>query len=245
MTLYIYAFIYTYIYIYTSIHIYTYIYIYIYACVCVPARTSLLYIYVRTCLNHRASMWVHARWWFVEHARIRARTQNIYAEHDELIVRICEFVCGDELNMFYTYEWVVSRTHEWVSSLTYERSMFRTCHGCSCDSKEACLIRMSHVAYEWVTSHTEKSRLMRMSHVSYEWVTSHMDESCLTCANESWITCLIRTRLVALEWVAPYSMKARVIRMSHGSYAWVMSHMCTWVMSHTNESWCIRMSYVA
>jgi len=41
--------------------------------------------------------------------------------------------------------------------------------------EDACI---SHVPYEWVMSHMNKSCPIWISHVPYEWVMSHMNESC-------------------------------------------------------------------
>jgi len=39
-------------------------------------------------------------------------------------------------------------------------------------------IRMSHVTYKWVMSHTNESCHIWMSYVTYTWVMSHTNESC-------------------------------------------------------------------
>jgi len=91
---------------------------------------------------------------------------------------------------------------------------------------------MSHVAYEWVMSHTKQSclhinesRLIWMSHVShksvlspYEPVPSHMNES----------------RLIWISHVSKW--------LSHVAYEWVTSHIKQPCL-HMNESRLISISH--
>jgi len=149
---------------------------------------------------------------------------------------------------------------------------YECCTTCSILMNESCLIRMSHVSYEWVMSHMNESCLIWMSHVSYqsvmspprqiekggsakilhilvctyEWVMSHTNESCLIWMSH-----------VSYEWDMTHMNESCLIWMSHVSYQWVMSHTnesCLipmshvsykWVMSHTNESCLIQMSHVS
>jgi len=59
-----------------------------------------------------------------------------------------------------------------------------------------------------------------LSHVSYEWVTSHMNESRLI-----WKSCLICLGYISYAWLMSHMNESCHIRMSHVSYEWVMSHM--------------------
>jgi len=71
----------------------------------------------------------------------------------------------------------------WVSHTWY---VWDTSHGSHIASAyqlfvsytdKPCLIRMSHVSFEWVMFHMNESCLIRMSHVSFEWVMSHINRS--------------------------------------------------------------------
>ena len=109
-------------------------------------------------------------------------------------------------------------------------------------AKELYHIWMSHVACEWVMSHTNESCHIRMRHVTYAWVVSYM--------NESWHIYLYKkmsrrgTRhmerrllwVITYEWVMSHMNGSCHIWMGHVTYEWVMSHM--------NESCHIWMSHV-
>jgi len=96
-------------------------------------------------------------------------------------------------------------------------------------------------------SHMNESCLIRMSHVSYEWVMSHMNESCLI-----WMS-RVSQRNISIRT----SSRTCHTWMSHVSQDWVMSHInesCPTKkhqhanvishMSHVHESWHIWMSHV-
>ena len=89
--------------------------------------------------------------------------------------------------------------------------------------KKSCHIWMSHVAYEWVMSHTNESCRIWISHVIYEWVMLY------TSAEEVKSQDLHdMTDSYAYEWV----MSPEVM-----SHTWLI-HVNTSVMSHI---WLIHM----
>jgi len=83
---------------------------------------------------------------------------------------------------------------------------------------EPCLIRMSHVSYEWFMSHMNESCctcVIWMSHVSYEWFMSHTNEPCF-----------IWTIHVSYEWAMFHMNELCLIWMSHLIWINNVTHKC-------------------
>jgi len=94
---------------------------------------------------------------------------------------------------------------------------------------------MSHVTYEWVTSHVNESCHVWMGHVTHDWVMSH------TYINS-------QVRLECWDYNGMSHMNESCW-MSHVTHEWVMllwiSHFAfEWVTSRVNESCHTCMSYV-
>jgi len=104
---------------------------------------------------------------------------------------------------------------------------------------------MSHVTYEWVTSHMNESRHIWTSYVAYECVVS---PACIFLYRHTW-------RAMTHPCLS-YSNVSRHIWMSHVTYEWVTSHMnesrhiwmshviSEWVTSYLNKSRHIWMCHV-
>jgi len=98
------------------------------------------------------------------------------------------------------------------------------------------IIHMRCDSYTWETRGADSERVLRlvwMSHVSFEWVTSHVNESRMCSesrVDESWLTC---------EWVMSHVDESRWI---YEWVQNVFCVACEWVTSHTKESRLIRMS---
>jgi len=104
---------------------------------------------------------------------------------------------------------------------------------------------MSHVPYEWVTSHMNESCPIWMSHVPYEWDMSHFEEYRLNETGKLdenphtlglWVKVGGSESCPRYTWVMSYILESCPIWMSHVPYEWVMSHIyeaCPICMSHS------------
>jgi len=124
-----------------------------------------------------------------------------------------------------------------MSHMTYE---WVTSH-----MNEWCHIRMIYVTYESVTSHVNESCHIWRSHVTYEGVMSRMKESChmrichVTC--ESVISRVKKSCHVYMSHVTPINTQevrgTYHIWMSHVvKIKWFMSHIWMRHVTHMNES---------
>ena len=92
-------------------------------------------------------------------------------------------------------------------------------------SHEIDLCVVSHVTYEWVTSHMNESHHIWMSHVTYEWATSHVNAT-----RHVWM------RLVTHEYVITHLNESWVMTRKSFSCKWV-NHM--WMQMHRLSTKCV------